>query len=163
MHLVKRFKVSALVAIAAVLAQNHQAQIWICAVAEQRQGADRDVDTLQSFQPAHEKDERPTKSDLPPRLGPIEGPEGCEVDSRRDDENAIRVRAISVDQLLAFVRCRNDEQVGLLRDLTLDTDPGRGLRTRAAGKVLILDQAQSVRDVRPAGGQLRPQKASDLS
>src|SRR5260370_42202372 len=112
------------------------------AVAEARPSADRELDALQPFEPADEEDHRSVQRDLPARLSAIERPEGGEVYARGHDENAIAARAVSVDELLTLVRGRGYEQVGLLRDLGLYPDPNRRLRARAAGEVLLLDQAQ---------------------
>src|SRR5260370_2480192 len=119
------------------------------AVAEKSQSADRDVDALEAFEPADEEDYRSVQPDLPARLGAIKRPEGGEVDARGHDENAIGARAVSVDQLLALVRRRGNEQVGVPRNLGLDLDPDRRLGARTAGAVLVLHRAQRVGALRP--------------
>ncbi len=152
-----------LVTVPTVFTQDHESQVWMGAVAEESQSADRDLDSLQPFEPADEQEHRSVQPDLPARLGAIKRPEGGEVDARGHDENAIGARAVSVDELLALVRRRGNEQVGVLRNLGLDLDPDRRLGPRAAGEMLVLDQAQRVGDVRPAGRHVRPEQAGDLA
>ena len=45
-------------------------------------------------------------------------------------------------------------QVGLLSDLALDADPQLGFGREPRRRALVLDQAERVRDVRPAAREL---------
>ena len=75
----------------------------------------------------------------------------------------VGVGAIRIDQLIGLVAGRREKHVGLLGDLALQLDAQRWLWPRAARKAAVLDQPQRVSDVRPPGGQLRPQQARDLA
>src|SRR5205085_12460529 len=121
----------ALLGVLAVFTEDQQADVIVIAVAQERQRADRDLDALQSLQPA-DKDEQASwpVADLAPRLAPVDGLEHREVDAGWDDKHALWVSPVRVDQLLAFVSRRRDQKVGLLSDLAFHADPQRGFRAR---------------------------------
>ena len=123
-------------------------------VAEQREGANRNLDTLQALEPAHEEEQSTgAVSDLAASLGAVDRLEHREVDAGRDDEDSSRVGAVR----------RRDQQVRLPSDLALHDDAKLRFGASAVGQRPVFDQAERVRHVRPAGGQLRPDDACDLA
>src|SRR5215831_19956536 len=85
----------ALVAVARVLTQHEQPRIGVTASAQLSQRANGDVDTLQTLEPANEKQQRTrARADLGPSLEPVDRPEGPQVDARRHDFDASRVGAV---------------------------------------------------------------------
>src|SRR5207302_1870170 len=131
----------ALIAVLAVLAEDQQAEVVMRAVAEQREGANRNLDTLKPLEPAHkEQQSTGAVSDFAASLGSIDRLEHREVDARRDDEDSSRVGAVRLDQVGALVVRRRDQEVRLLRDLALHPDAKLRLGTSPLGKRPVFDQ-----------------------
>src|ERR1700674_2360403 len=68
-----------------------------------------------------------------------------------------------MNEVFAFILGRYDQQVGLLRDLALDSDSQRRFGPSTAGERAVLDEAEGMRDMRPPGPDLRPQQAGNLT
>src|SRR5207249_3466619 len=154
----------ALVSVLAVLAEDEKPHIVVVPVAKQGESANRDLDALQTLEPADEEEQAlRAVADLAPGLCAVDGLEHREVDAWRDDEDALGVRSVLVDKVRAFLLRGRDQNVGLLRDLAFDSDPQRRLRSRALREAAVLDQAESMGDVRPASRQARSKDARDLA
>src|SRR5580765_8390360 len=125
------------------------------AIAKQSQRANRHLHALEPLQAADENEQAAwAVADLAARLFAVDGLKHRQVDARWHDEHPVRVRAVRVHELGALVGGRCDQQVRLLRDLTLDANAQLGLWASTRCERLVLDESEGVRDVRPAAGKL---------
>src|SRR5450759_4087979 len=134
------------------------------AVTQQTERADRDLDPLEALEPAHEEQQAPASvTDHAPSLRPIQWLERPEVDAGRNHVDALGVGAIALDQLLGLVRGRSDQEVRLLRKLTLDANTQLGFRSGAGRERAVLHESERVGDVSPTGREVWPEQASNLA
>ena len=154
----------ALVAILAVFAENQQADVVVVAVTKQSQGANGDLDAFEALEPPH-KEQQAARSvtDLAPSLVPVDRLEDGQVHTGRHDKHALGNRSVRPHQLCAFIGRGRNQEIGLLRDLSLNPDAQRRFRSSARGQGPVLDQSKRVRDVRPPAGQVWPQEAGYLT
>src|SRR2546423_11542496 len=94
----------ALLLVPAVFADDEQPNIFVLPVTKQGEGADRNVDSLQPFEPANKKNDASVRvADLSPRLDAVDGLEHRQVHTRRHDDHLFGSRAIRAHELGALI------------------------------------------------------------